>query len=73
MLIFSLILICVLFGGKCTHNLEEKIVKLQKRGARVIIDCDFYTLSCIMLAELKWMTFPERVVYLKAIQMRLNT
>mgnify|MGYP000435174630 FL=1 len=49
--------------------LEEKLVKHQKRAARVILDCDFNTPSCMMFSELKWMTFPERVLYQKAIQM----
>jgi len=70
MLIFSLIVFfVVLFGGNCTHNLIVKIVKPQKRAARVILDCDCYTPLCMMFAELKWMTFPERVLYQKAIQM----
>ena len=53
----------------CTTMLEEKLVKHQKRAARVILDCDFNTPSCMMFSELKWMTFPERVLYQKAIQM----
>ena len=81
MLIFSLIVFFVaLFGGNCTHNLIVKIVKPHKRAARIILDCDFYTPSCMMFAELKWMTFPEHVLYQKAIQifemfeeMHLNT
>ena len=44
-------------------------MKLQKRAAKVIIDCDFTTPSSLMFAELKWKTFPERVIYQKAIQM----
>ena len=34
---------CCIIWGNCTHNLEEKIVKLQKSAARVILDSDFYT------------------------------
>ena len=61
--------LCCVIWGNCTHNLEEKMVELQKRAARVIIDCGFYTPSCMMFSELKWMTFPERGLYQKAIQM----
>ena len=61
--------LCCVIWGNCTHNLEKKMVKLQKRAARVIIDCGFYTPSCMMFSELKWMTFPERGLYQKAIQM----
>jgi len=48
---------------------EEKLVKLQKRAAWVILDCDFYTPSCMMFSEFKWMTFSERVLYQKPVQM----
>ena len=40
---------CCVIGGNCTHNLEEKLVKLQKSAARVILDCDFYTPSCMIV------------------------
>ena len=46
----------------------------------LIIDCDFYTPSPTMFSDIKWMSFHERVIYMKAIQMfktirgfRLNT
>jgi len=42
---------------------------LQKRVARAILDVDFTVPSETMFTELKWMTFPERVIYHKAIQM----
>ena len=41
--------------------MEDKLVKLQTRAARAILDVDFTRLTL--------MTFPERVVYHKAIQM----
>ena len=41
-LTFYLILISVLLsGGNCSSTLEDKLVKFQKRAARVILDCDF--------------------------------
>ena len=43
--------------------------KLQKWGARAILDVDFTVPSETMFTELKWMTFPERVVHHKAVQM----
>ena len=45
--------LCCVIWGNCTHNLEEKLVKLQESAARVILECDFYTPSCVMFAELK--------------------
>ena len=41
----------------------------QKRAARVILDCDFYTPPSELFKELNWQTFPERVTYQKAILM----
>jgi len=49
--------------------MEDKLVKLQKRAAIAISDVDFTIPSEIMFTQLKWMTFPEQVVYHKAIQM----
>ena len=59
---------CCVIWGNCTHYMEEKTVRLQKMAARVILDWDFYTPSSTMFSDLKWMSFPERVIYRKAIQ-----
>jgi len=53
--------------GNCTSVIEDKLVKLQKRDARAILDVDFTVHSETMFTQLKWMTFPERVVYHKTI------
>ena len=46
MLTFFHILICVvLFGGNCTSVMADKLVKLQKRAARAILDVDFTVYS----------------------------
>ena len=45
------------------------IITLQKRAARSILDKPIETPSEEIFAELKWMTFPERVMYQKAILM----
>ena len=49
--------------------MEDKLVKFQKRAARVIFDYDLYTPSSELFKELNWQTFPERVTYQKAILM----
>jgi len=59
---------CVIWGN-CTSVMEDKLVKLQKRAARTILDVDVIVPSETMFTHLKWMTFPERVVYHKVIQM----
>ena len=61
--------LCCVIWGNCTSVMEDKLVKLQKRAAIAISDVDFTIPSEIMFTQLKWMTFPEQVVYHKAIQM----
>ena len=63
--------LCCVSWGNCTHYLEEKLARLQKRAARVILDCGFYTPSSAMFSDLNWVSFPERDIniYMKAIQM----
>ena len=66
--IFSLTLTtAVQYGVMPTQNCW--ILKFQKRAARCILDRDFASPSYEMFAELKWMKFPERIKYQKAIMM----
>ena len=58
----------VLSGGNCSSTLEDKLVKIQKRSARVNLDCELCTPSS-ELFKLNWQTFPERVTNQKAILM----
>ena len=60
---------CCVIWGNCSSALEDKLVKFQKRAARLILDLDYMTPSKILFEEIQWMTFPERVIYLKAVQM----
>ena len=60
--------LCCVIWGNCTSVMEDKLVKLQKRAARAILDVDFTVPSETMFTHLKWMTFTERVVYHKVIQ-----
>ena len=59
---------CCTIWGNCNSSLENKIIRFQKRAARLILDKDFETPSQELFAELHWMTFPERVKYQKAVQ-----
>ena len=52
---------CCIIWSNYSSTLENKLVKFQKRAARVILDCDFYTPSSELLKELNWQTFTERV------------
>ena len=47
----------------------DSMIKFQKRAARLILDKDFETPSAESFAELKWLTFPERVRFQKAVMM----
>ena len=58
--------LCCIIWGNCSSTLEDKLVRFQKRAARVILDCDFYTPSSELFKELNWQTFPERVTYKKS-------
>ena len=40
-----------------------RILRLQKRAARIVLNTDFTTRSKSMFMELKWLPFPERVKY----------
>ena len=60
---------CCIIWGNCSSKLDDKLVKFQKRAARVILDCDLYTPSSELFKELNWQTFPVRVTYQKAILM----
>ena len=45
------------------------VVKFQKRAARSILDKPIETPSVELFSELKWMMFPDRVIYQKAMLM----
>ena len=45
------------------------VIKFQKRAARYILEKPIETPLIELFAELKWMIFPERVMYQKAIPM----
>ena len=60
---------CCVIWGNCSRSHEEKIVNLQKRAGRLILNIDCDTPSTFLFSQLKWMTFPESVIYQKEIQM----
>lgn len=60
---------CCIIYGNCTSFLEDKLIKFQKRAARLILDKDYDTPSAELFSELRWMTFSQRVVFQKAIMM----
>ena len=58
---------CCIIWGNCNHSQEDKLIRFQKRAARLILDKDFTTPSKDLFKELNWLTFPERVTFQKAV------
>ena len=57
---------CNAWGATTTANIE-RISKLQKRAARIILQADYMTSSTYMFEELGWQTIPKRLMYNKAV------
>ena len=53
--------------GSATGNQIERLSKLQKCAARIILHADFTAPSAPMLQELGWLTVSNRIKYNKAV------
>ncbi|MCW4336379.1 MAG: reverse transcriptase domain-containing protein [Candidatus Thiodiazotropha endolucinida] len=53
---------CIIWS-RCSVANTNRLLKLQKRAARIILRCDFLTPSENMFKELQWLSFPKRVQY----------
>ena len=60
---------CCIIWGNCSKSLQDRVIRFQKRAARLILDKSIDTPSADLFAELRWMAFPERVKYQKAVLM----
>ena len=60
---------CCEIWGLRFHMHTERLLKLQKRAARLILKCSFYTPSKEMFHKLKWLPFNDRVTYFKCVFM----
>ena len=49
--------------GRCTSSSTLRLLKIQKRAARIGLYTGFMTPSQSMFSELKWLTFPKRIDY----------
>ena len=58
---------CCVIWGNCNITQEDKLIRFQKRAARLILDKDFTTPSKTLFNELNWLTFPDRVKFQKAV------
>ena len=52
-----------LIWGRCSTSTTLRLLKLQKRAARIILNADILTPSKWLFQELNWLTFPKRVQY----------
>ena len=60
---------CCTIWGNCSNELLHRIIKFQKRAARMILDKDLSSPSAELFRQLGWLTFDERVRYRKGIIM----
>ena len=49
--------------GHCSVTYSNRLLKLQKRAARIVLRADIMTLSETMFRELNWLPFYKRVQY----------
>jgi hypothetical protein len=60
---------CCTVWGQCSSGSEAKLIKFQKRAARLILDKGIDTPSAELFSELCWMPFPTRVKFQTAVLM----
>ena len=57
----------VLFWGHSTANNMDRLLKLQKRASRIILQAEFNTPSIQMLDILNWLQIQKRIQYYTCI------
>ncbi|CAC5410806.1 unnamed protein product [Mytilus coruscus] len=57
---------CTIWGNTCDQN-TNRLDKLQKRAARIILELPYDTPSNTMFKKLSWLRFTDRVIYHKAL------
>ena len=55
--------------GRCSDAHTNRLLKLQKRAPRIILQADIMTPSKSMFKELQWLSFPKRIKYHTCIMM----
>ena len=58
---------CCSVWGNSSKEYIEKILKFQKRAARIILDKDYDAPSAVLFTQLRWMTIYQRIEYKKAL------
>jgi hypothetical protein len=58
---------CCTVWGNCSEEGIQRITKLQKRAARIILDAPFFTPTQQLFDSLNWLPFIDRISYHKLI------
>ena len=59
---------CSVIWGNCSKSALNKLVKLQKRAARIILNKDYNSRTCDLFAELNWMLLEDGIIFRRAVQ-----
>ena len=59
---------CSVIWGNCSKSALNKLVKLQKRAARIILNKDYNSRTCDLFAELNWMSLEDWIIFWWAVQ-----
>ncbi len=59
---------CSIIWGNCSKTALNKLVKLQKRAARLILNKDYSTRTCELFSDLDWMPLGDRISFKRAVQ-----
>ena len=58
---------CCSVWGNCPANQQNRVTKLQKRAAHLILDADLSIPSSDLFKKLKWLPFPKYVEYQQSV------
>ena len=67
--ILSVMDYCCTVWGNATSTRIDKLYKLQKRAARIILNATMETPSTVMFKKLEWLTIYNRINYFRAVMM----
>ena len=64
---FPILTTVALYGATLGPHSQTLWLNFKRKAARIILDKDIETPSSELFFELKWMRFPDRVIYQKAV------
>ena len=57
---------CCSVWGRCSQEKQDKLIKLQRHAARLVLNCPRLTSSRLMFSHLHWLRF-DKLVHLKQV------